>query len=203
MKSEDYFYLAAKRQGFRSRASYKLIQINEKFKIFTEGQKVVDLGASPGGWSQVASMQIGKEGHVIAIDRAYIPPFKNKNVTIVQMDIMNEGLEDFILDNFGRIDVLLSDCAPNVSGTWDRDQSIQLMLAERAFELSKKLLVPNGWLVTKIFQGGDFPSFYALVKDSFVFVKLFKPKASRKQSAEIYLIAHQLKIKDNESCNDE
>ncbi len=189
VKKTDPYYNSAKNKGYRSRASYKLLQIDEKFKIFSRGKKVVDLGASPGGWTQIAAEKVSSNGSVIAIDIAYIPPFKYNNIEIMQADIMNTTLEEIIIKKYGKVDVVLSDCAPNVSGNWTVDQATQLMLADRALEIAMKILKEKGWFVVKIFQGSDFPTFYAKVKEHFSFSKLFKPKASRKKSAEIYLIA--------------
>lgn len=190
--SDDYFYLKAKYKGFRSRASYKLFEINDKFKIFKKGQIVIDLGASPGGWSQVASKKVGMHGKVIAIDKAYISPFKEENIEIVNRDIFDTNLDKYILDNFGKINVLISDCAPNISGDYNRDHSIQISLANRALDLSKILLKKSGCFVCKIFQGNEHQDFIRRVKESFNEVKLFKPKASRKKSAELYVVGLEL-----------
>ena len=150
--SDDYFYLKAKYKGFRSRASYKLLEINDKYRVFKRGQTIIDLGASPGGWSQVASKKVGQNGKVIAIDKAYISPFKEKNIEIVNRDIFDKELAHFILANFEKIDVLISDCAPNISGDYNRDHSIQISLADRALDLSEQLLRENGSFVCKIFH---------------------------------------------------
>ena len=186
--SDDYFYLKAKYKGYRSRASYKLLEINQKFHIFRRGQLVVDLGASPGGWSQVAANKIGKNGKVVAIDKAYISPFKEKNVEIVNIDIMSKNLPNLIVEKFGKIDVLLSDCAPNISGDYSRDHSIQIFLANRALDLTEEVLKKGGHFICKVFQGKEFEEFNRKAKTLFVKTKLFKPKASRKKSSEIYLI---------------
>jgi 23S rRNA (uridine2552-2'-O)-methyltransferase len=200
--SDDYFYLKAKYKGFRSRASYKLFEINDKFKIFKKGQFVIDLGASPGGWSQVASKKVGLEGRIIAIDRAYISPFKEKNIEIVNRDIFDKELDGFILDKFGKIDILISDCAPNISGDYNRDHSIQISLAYRALELSELLVKEKGSFVCKIFQGSEHQDFIRRVKETFKEVKLFKPKASRKKSAEIYVVGLNLIIPENKNLSE-
>ena len=187
--SADPYARKARVSGFRSRAAYKLFEINDKFNIFKKGQQIVDLGASPGGWSQVASRKIGSNGLVIAIDKAYIQDFKEKNITIVFKDIFMKDLDKFILENYGKSDVLISDCAPNISGTYSKDHSIQSMLAQRAFELATSILYMGGSFVCKLFQGSETQDFVKAVKEKFNIVKLFKPKASRKQSSEIYLVA--------------
>ncbi|MHA1222520.1 MAG: RlmE family RNA methyltransferase [Candidatus Heimdallarchaeaceae archaeon] len=186
--SDDYFYLKAKYQGYRSRASYKLFEINDKYRLFKRGNYVVDLGASPGGWTQVASKKIGERGKVVAIDKAYIPPFKVNNVDIIQKDIFDKHLSKLLLEKYGFFDVLISDCAPNISGHYERDHSIQMLLAHRAYELAIEILKESGSFVCKAFQGSEFQDFVKTVKNDFNFVKLLKPKASRKKSSEIYVI---------------
>ncbi len=197
--SDDHFYHKARYQGLRSRASYKLLEINEKMPVFKSGNVVVDLGSAPGGWAQIAAMKVGGKGKVIAIDRAYIPPFKEKNIEIITADIMSESLIPLLTSNYPIIDVVLSDCAPNVSGIWDRDQGIQIMLAERALEITTKILKPQGYFVTKLFQGNEYPAYIAKAKQTFENVKTYKPKSSRKKSAEIYLIGSILKSKKEEN----
>ena len=195
--SADPYAKKARASGFRSRAAYKLFEINDKFGIFKKGQQIIDLGASPGGWSQVASRKIGSNGLVIAIDKAYIQEFKEKNIVIEFQDIFKKDLDTFLLENYGKSDVLISDCAPNISGNYDQDHSIQSMLAQRAFELSQCVLYMGGSFVCKIFQGSETQEFVKSVKERFRTVKLFKPKSSRKQSSEIYLIARDF-ISDSE-----
>ena len=167
--------------------------------VFKSGNVVVDLGSAPGGWAQIAAMKVGGKGKVIAIDRAYIPPFKEKNIEIITADIMSESLIPLLTSNYPIIDVVLSDCAPNVSGIWDRDQGIQIMLAERALEITTKILKPQGYFVTKLFQGNEYPAYIAKAKQTFENVKTYKPKSSRKKSAEIYLIGSILKSKKEEN----
>lgn len=190
--SDDFYYKKAKYTGFRSRASYKLLELNDKFKFFRKGQIVVDLGAAPGGWTQVAAMKIGSEGRVLAIDKAYIEPFKETNVIILHQDIMNPKLQSQIIDEFGDVDVLISDCAPNISGQYGLDHSIQTMLAERALDLAKNILKSDGHFVCKLFQGNETQELIKEAKQTFESIKLYKPKASRKKSSEIYLYGTSL-----------
>ncbi len=191
--SDDYYYLKAKHKGYRSRASYKLLEIEQKFKIFQKNQIVLDLGASPGGWSQVASSEVGKNGKVLAIDKAYISPFKEENIEIINRDIFDEELKNFIEENYGKIDLLLSDCSPNISGDYSRDHFTQINLANRALDLSQFLLKEGGCFVCKLFHGKELQHFTNKTKESFETFKLFKPKSSRKKSAEIYIIGFKLK----------
>ncbi len=185
---EDFYYQQARSQGYRSRASFKLLQINNKFKVFRKGQTIIDLGASPGGWSQVASHLVGGNGKVIAIDKSYISPFKEKQVEILNKDILNRNLPTIILETYGKTDGLISDCSPNISGDFSRDHSIQISLARRALTLTQSLLKVNGFFICKLFQGTELPEFMKEMKEHFKTTKLYKPAASRKKSAEIYAV---------------
>ncbi len=188
--SNDFYYKKAKYAGFRSRASFKLLELNDKFRFFRNGQFVVDLGAAPGGWAQIAAKKVGKEGKILAIDKAYIEPFKEGNVIILHQDIFNKQLGTMINKMYGSADVLISDCAPNISGQYGRDHSIQTMLAERALELAQEILKDGGSFVCKLFQGSETQELIKETKQMFELVKLYKPKASRKKSSEIYLYGY-------------
>ena len=185
---EDFYYQQARSSGYRSRASYKLQQINKKFSLFHKGQTIVDLGASPGGWSQVASQLVGYVGKVIAIDKAYITPFKESNIDIINKDILNRNLSALLSTTYGKVDGIISDCSPNISGDFSRDHFIQISLAERALILASELLKENGFFISKLFQGSELETFVDNLKQYFETVKLYKPPASRKKSAEIYVV---------------
>jgi len=185
---EDFYYQQARSKGYRSRASFKLLQINTKISVFRKGQTIIDLGASPGGWSQIASHLVGENGKVIAIDKSYISPFKEKNVEILNKDILNRNLSTIILETYGKIDGLISDCSPNISGDFSRDHSIQISLARRALALTQYLLKDNGFFICKLFQGTELQEFMKEMKEHFETTKLYKPAASRKKSAEIYVV---------------
>ncbi len=174
--------------GYRSRASFKLLQINNKFSVFRKSQIIIDLGASPGGWSQVASHLVGGNGKVIAIDKSYITPFREKNIEILNKDILNRNLPTIILEAYGKIDGLISDCSPNISGDFSRDHSIQISLARRALALTQYLLKDEGFFICKLFQGTELHEFIEEMKRHFKTTKLYKPAASRKKSAEIYVV---------------
>ncbi|MCE7741006.1 MAG: RlmE family RNA methyltransferase [Candidatus Heimdallarchaeota archaeon] len=194
--SDDFYYKKAKYVGYRSRASFKLLELNDKFRFFTKGQFVVDLGAAPGGWAQIAAKKIGKEGKVLAIDKAYMEPFKENNVIVLHQDIFNKQLGTMINKTYGSVDGLISDCAPNISGQYGRDHSIQTMLAERALELAQEVLKDAGYFVCKLFQGSETQELIRETKQIFGLVKLFKPKASRKKSSEIYLYGYNYQSKE-------
>ena len=185
---EDFYYQKARSMGYRSRASFKLLQINNKFSVFRKGQIVIDLGASPGGWSQIASHLVGGKGKVIAIDKSYISPFNEKNIEILNKDILNRNLPTIILETYGKTDGLISDCSPNISGDFSRDHSVQISLARRALALTQYLLKDDGFFICKLFQGTELQEFIKDMKAHFKITKLYKPAASRKKSAEIYVV---------------
>jgi len=194
-RKQEHYYNKAKEEGYRSRAAYKLKQIQAKFGIFDKAEKVLDLGAAPGGWLQVASDHVdGFKGQVLGVDLNPIKPLLRGNVTTIEGDIRDPEVQEYILSYFnGKADVILSDMAPEVMGEWDVDQYRQIQLARIALEICDKLLKDDGWFVVKIFQGGEHIKYIRDVKAMFEYVKNYKPKASRKQSAERYLVAHRLK----------
>ena len=212
-RREEYYYNKAKEEGYRSRASYKLKQLQNKFGIFDDAEKVLDLGAAPGGWLQVASEYVDAfDGRVLGVDLKPIKPLYAENVATIVGDVRDLEVQQEILDAFeGKADVIMSDMAPDVIGEWDVDQFRQIHLARIALRLCDKLLKNDGWFVVKIFQGGEHNKYIREVKDMFEFVKNYKPKASRKQSAERYIVARNLKpdrrlprdYRDNESEKEE
>jgi len=194
-RKDEHYYNKAKEEGYRSRASYKLKQIQNKFKIFDNANKVLDLGAAPGGWLQVASEYVDVyEGMVLGVDLKPIDPLFSENIVTLVGDVRDLEVQEEVLGFFeGKADVILSDMAPDVIGEWDVDQYRQIHLARIALRICDKLLKPDGWFVVKIFQGGEHTKYIREVKDMFEYVKNFKPAASRKQSAERYVVAHKLK----------
>lgn len=193
-RKNDPYYRWAKEQGYRSRAAFKLIQLEERFGFLEGARNVLDLGAAPGGWLQVASESVGDEGLVLGVDLYEIEPLGLPNVETMVGDITDEETQDEIMDMFqGKIDVILSDMAPDVSGTWDLDQYRQIYLARVALVIADRLLKRKGWMVIKTFQGSEHGKFVREMRDMFETVKIVKPKATRKKSAEIYLVARNLK----------
>ena len=189
-RKHDLYYKSAKAEGYRSRAAYKLKQINNKFKIFHRGDKVLDLGASPGGWSQVAAEKVGTEGSIIGVDLEHINPLDQDNLIFLIGDITDAGTIDLIKEHLrgSEVDVVMSDAAPNISGNYDLDQARSVYLAEAALDLSKILLKRNGKFVVKVFEGMDFKEFMDRIRNTFKKCKLYSPKASRARSSEIYVI---------------
>ena len=186
-KREDHFYRKAKKEGYRSRASYKLQQINAKYNVIRPGNIVVDLGAAPGGWLQVAKEISGD--FVMGIDIQEIEPIEG--VESLLGDITDPStlkkIQDMI-DKIGGVDVVICDASPNLSGNWSLDHARSIGLCNSALKIAINILKPDGNFVVKVFQGDMFSNFLASVKKNFSFAKAYGPRASRKESAEIYII---------------
>ena len=188
-RRRDAYYRRAKREGYRSRAVYKLEEIDRRFRILRRGMKVVDLGAAPGGWLQYAAEAVGSKGLVLGVDIRDIEPLPHANVKTLKADVMEEGVEETILAELGsRADVVLSDLSPNISGVWDVDVARCVELGLRALEIAGRVLARGGKMVVKLFEGKDTWRLLKKLRGSFEKVILFKPKASRKGSSEIYAI---------------
>jgi len=190
----EYYYRRAKEEKYRSRASYKLLQVIEKYEFIKSGDVVVDLGAAPGGWMQVAQKTVEKKGFVLGIDINPIQPFETQNFKTILGDIMDPLIIEQIKGHLPRqADVVLSDVSPNISGIWEVDNARQTDLARRSLEIAVSVLKPKGNFFVKVFQGEMTESFVKEVKQYFAFIKLVKPKASRPKSAELYVLAMGLK----------
>ena len=193
-RRREPYHRMAKEQGYRSRAAFKLKQLNSRFGFLDGARYVLDMGAAPGGWLQVASEVVGDRGLVVGVDLESVKPLGLNNVMTIVGDVTDgETLKQIIRLFPGKVDVVLSDLAPNVSGVWDVDHLRQVDLSRIALMLSEKLLKPEGWFVVKVFQGFEYNMFLEEVKSTFSFVKVVKSKASRKASAEIYLVAGNLR----------
>jgi 23S rRNA (uridine2552-2'-O)-methyltransferase len=189
----DRYVKRARELGYRSRALFKLQEIDRRYGLFRSAKVVVDLGAAPGGWSQYAVNRIGKGGKVIAVDILIMEPFPG--VEILQGDFRQESVLRKLLDILGEspVDIIMSDMAPNISGMSTIDQPRALYLAELALELARDILKPGGDLLVKLFQGQGYDVFVSEVRNSFKAVRLIKPKASRQRSREIYLLGRARK----------
>ena len=187
----DLFVKQAQKDGYRSRAAYKLIEINEKYNIFKENMTIVDLGSAPGSWSQVAVKRIGSKGKVIALDLLEMHPIKK--VEFIQGDFRDDKvlieLESKL--NNSEIDLVISDMAPNISGIKVVDQSAVIYLNELALDFSCNWLKPNGHLLVKSFIGADFDSFVNSLKPFFKKVVRIKPSSSRDRSSEIFVLGYE------------
>ncbi len=188
-RKREYYYNKAKEEGYRSRASYKLKQLQKKFYIIKRGNVVVDLGAAPGGWSQVASEFVGSKGKVIAVDKQAIQPFERKNIEILRLDMRRKDLADKIEEIAGSMaDVVLSDLAGNVTGNWSLDADRQNYLVQLALNACHKILKPSGTFVTKVFRGPTIQELDNEIKPWFDRIRRFRPPATRKRSAEEYYV---------------
>jgi 23S rRNA (uridine2552-2'-O)-methyltransferase len=184
---KDQFRRLAREQGYRSRSAFKLKQINESYRILNRGYCVVDLGCAPGGWIQIALSEVGPTGKVIGIDIKKIQPLTE--AFIIQGSIEDENIINSILKiSNSKVDVVLSDLSPNVSGNWELDHARQIDLTRNALQLSNKILKKGGKVVLKVFQGDMLNELIGELKKEFKKVIRTKPNASRQVSSEIYLI---------------
>jgi 23S rRNA (uridine2552-2'-O)-methyltransferase len=184
----DRYFKKAKRDGYRARSAYKLTQMQEKFRIIRRGDVVVDLGAAPGSWSQVAAKLVGSDGRVVALDLQPIDPISGVN--LVQGDMLDAEVRARVAAMVdGRADVVLSDAAPETTGIKLRDHVRSIELARTAFEFAQDLLGDGGSMVLKIFEGEDFPDLLRDVKRAFRRAQGHKPSASRDESWEIFIVA--------------
>ncbi len=189
----DPYVLKSRREGYRSRAVYKLIELQEKDHLLKPGQFVIDLGAAPGGWTEYASQFCTKGGRLIAVDILEMDSIND--VDIIQGDFTEQSVLDEILElvNNSPVDLVLSDMAPNISGIETVDQPKSMYLVELAFDLALQVMDKNGSFVVKIFQGEGFDEMVKEFRKSFKVVKFRKPKASRPRSREVYAICQGLR----------
>ena len=187
----DPYVAQAKREGWRSRAAYKLIEMDERFNLLKPGQKIVDLGAAPGGWAQLAAKKVGAEqgrGRVVGIDLLHIDPIAG--VELAVMDFNDRDAPERLKAMLGGLaDGVMSDMAANTTGHKKTDHLKIMGLAELAIEFAREVLAPGGFFVSKVFQGGTEGELLAMLKKDFAVVRHVKPKASRAGSAELYVLA--------------
>ncbi|MCC5858150.1 MAG: 23S rRNA (uridine(2552)-2'-O)-methyltransferase RlmE [Ectothiorhodospiraceae bacterium] len=190
----DRYVKEAQRQGLRSRAAFKLMEIQDKDRILAPGMRVVDLGAAPGGWTQVAARITGVHGRVIALDILPMDPLPD--VTVLQADFTEDAALVALREALQGepVDLVLSDMAPNISGMKAVDQPRAIYLAELALAFSREVLKPGGDFLVKTFQGEGFDAYLAELREDFQRVVTRKPKASRDRSRETYLLARQKKV---------
>jgi len=188
-KKKEHFYKEAKRVGYRARSSFKLLQIQKKFNVIKKDDTVIDLGAAPGGWSQVAKEIVGEKGTVIGIDISPICPLSD--VTFLQGDMTKQSTIDELKNVIGNktVDVVISDMSPDISGNYSVDHARSVFLSEQALKTAENLLKLNGNFVCKVFSGEDLEDYIKKINKKFQVVKRYFPPASRKASSEIYIIA--------------
>lgn len=189
-RKREYYYRKAKAENYRSRATYKLSQTIEKYHFIKYGDIVVDLGAAPGGWIQAARKVAGKKGFVLGIDLKQIEPFPQPYIRTIVGDMTEPETVQQILSFLPRkADVVLSDASPNISGVWEVDHARQIDLATMALKTALKVLRTGGNFFVKVFEGDLLSEYIQTVKQHFEKVDIIKPKASRAQSSEIYILA--------------
>lgn len=184
----DPYVAAAQEAGYRARSAFKLVELDDRFKIFRPGQRVLDLGAAPGGWAQVALSRIGEKGKVVGIDLLEMDPLPGAEFH--QLDFLSEGAEEKIEAWLGGgADVVLSDMAANATGHRQTDHWRIIALAEAAYDFAARVLSPGGAFVSKVLRGGTEDAVLKRIKESFAEVRHAKPPASRADSAEMYIVA--------------
>ncbi len=189
----DHYVMKAKEEGYRSRACYKLMEIDDKDKLMKPGMTVVDLGSAPGGWSQVAAKRVGDHGLVVASD--ILPMDGIAGVTFLQGDFTEEVVFDELMRVIGNrpVDLVISDMAPNMSGMSAVDQPSAMYLVELALDMARQVLKPGGNYAAKVFQGEGFDEYLKDMRSSFQKVVTRKPESSRARSREVYLVAKGFK----------
>jgi len=196
MSGKDDYYNRAKQQGYRARSAYKLKQLDETAGLFGPGNTVVDLGAAPGGWLQVAAEEVSDRGTVVGVDRQRIDPLEDHDsVELVRGDLTEASTIDEVVERVGAdtgerpVDVVISDMAPNMTGDYDLDHARSVHLARQAFEVADRVLDAGGDLAVKVFDGKDLDDLEADIAEQFEYVRQVRPDASRDSSSELYLVA--------------
>jgi 23S rRNA (uridine2552-2'-O)-methyltransferase len=187
---KNHYYRLARRLGYRSRAAFKLKELAQRFNLLRRGDVVVDLGAAPGGWLQVARSLVGDEGFVLGVDVSPIKPLPWSNVKLLRLDVTSPEAPEAILQSLPRrADVILSDLSPKVSGVWELDVARHASLVEAALKVIDAALREGGSAVIKLFQGPGLEEPLRWIEGRFQRVKLTRPKATRPESAEVYAVA--------------
>jgi len=215
MSGKDDYYNRAKQEGYRARSAYKLQQLDDTAGLLGEGNTVVDLGAAPGGWLQVAAERVGEKGTVVGVDRQRIDPLEDQNATVeyVRGDMTDDETVDRVIDRVGGdtgagsdadgdgtgdsggrnqggpVDVVLSDMAPNMTGEYELDHARSVHLARQAATVARAVLASGGDLAVKVFDGQDLADLEADLEEDFEYVRQVRPDASRDSSSELYLVA--------------
>ncbi|MDZ7849811.1 MAG: 23S rRNA (uridine(2552)-2'-O)-methyltransferase [Halodesulfurarchaeum sp.] len=189
MSGKDEYYNRAKQQGYRSRSAYKLQQIDDQVGLLAPGDTVLDLGAAPGGWLQVAAERVGEAGRVIGVDFQSIDPVEAGDVETIRGDMTEEQTQERMAALApDTVDVVVSDMAPNMSGEYDLDHARSVHLARTAFEMAQQFLESGGNFVAKVFEGRDLDEFVAAVEAEFDKVSIVRPDASRDSSSEVFVV---------------
>ncbi|MCX8204491.1 MAG: RlmE family RNA methyltransferase [Candidatus Nezhaarchaeota archaeon] len=191
----DHYYRLAKRLGYRSRAAFKLKEAARSLNLLRTGDVVVDLGAAPGGWVQVAREFVGDRGFVLGVDISHIKPMPWSNVKLLRIDVEQPEAPQVVLSHLPRkADVVLSDLSPKLSGIWELDVARQASLVDAALRIIDAVLRRGGRALIKVFQGPGFEEVLSKIRDRFEAVKLVRPRATRTSSAEVYVAALNYKL---------
>jgi len=189
-KPHDRYYKKAKQEGFRSRAAYKLFELQQRYRLLRAGDKIVDLGAAPGGWLQVAVKVVGQNGKVIGVDIQAMQPFSERQIVLVHGDVSSDEIQSKIKELLGGMaDAVISDMAPKLSGIRDADMARAVELNRLAFDVAVPLLRPGGSLLIKSFMSNELHHLTAELKRQFSDVQRTKPEATRQGSSEFYFVA--------------
>ncbi|MDR2203337.1 MAG: RlmE family RNA methyltransferase [Nitrososphaerota archaeon] len=198
-RKNEFYYKKAKAENYRSRSTYKIVQVNNKYGFINLHDVVVDLGAAPGGWIQATRKIVGRRGFVLGVDLKPIEPFPQEYVRTILGDLTDPTIAEQILSFLPRKpDAVVSDAAPNVTGVWEVDHAIQIDLASKSLDVALQILRSGGNFFVKLFQGDLMEEFVQTVKGHFDEVKIVKPDASRAKSSEMYLLALGLKTNFND-----
>ena len=201
-KHNDPYYKKAKKEEYRSRASFKLKQLDKKYKLIKEGDTVVDLGAAPGGWSQVALEKVGEEGIVVGVDLNRFKRFHEENYYGMRGDFTTPEVQEKIMELIGgKAKVVMSDASPSLSGIKNIDQLRSIDLVYAVIDIAENILEEKGNLVMKVFQGPDYKPMLDSLKGKFRQVKTTKPPSSRKKSSEMYVVGLGYKPKNRKKRN--
>mgnify|MGYP000049369297 CR=1 FL=1 len=191
MTGRDEYYNRSKQEGYRARSAYKLKQLDAAANLFDAGDSVVDLGAAPGGWLQVAAEAVGESGTVVGVDRQRIRSLEADTVETVRGDMTEDATADRLHETIGDagVDAVVSDMAPNMTGEYSVDHARSVHLARQAFDVARDCLAPGGDFAVKVFDGPDLADLRSDIEESFEYVRSIRPDASRDSSSELYLVA--------------
>ena len=197
----DRYYKKAKQEGYRSRAAYKLLELQQRYRLLRPGDKVVDLGAAPGGWLQVATRILGQNGRIVGVDLQAMPAFPERNIALLQGDVGSDEIRSKIKEFLaGPADAVISDMAPKLSGVRDADMARAVELNRLALAVGVQLLRPGGSLLVKSFMNNDLHQFTSELKRHFFDVQRTKPEATRQGSSEFYFFAKGFYAKSNDNA---
>ena len=192
---KDEYYNRAKQEGYRTRAAYKLKQLDRETDLLSHGDRVVDLGAAPGGWLQVAAEEVGETGTVVGVDFQRVRELEHDNIETIKGDMTEERTQGRLSETLGEAgaDLVISDMAPNMTGEYDLDHARSVHLARQAFTVAGEVLATDGDFVAKVFQGQDLDALREEIEEEFQYVQTVNPEASRDSSSEVYLVGkHRL-----------